>query len=258
MATRGLQYIIDNASAIEISRRRTVAQMVTRSGRLRTAERTALQPYVLTVTPPKYARFEDVRDVIEGITMTDRNKDTWIQLSAANGMAWVTDYRGDLTTTQLNNIRANTGTTATVYGSADFNTSAVFGYTTTTNFDYVQVTNLPNIGDLDASGTAITTATAVFRAGDYIQLRTLNNGTVNWSNPRTVPLDVLRGSGTTVNVPVHRRWINITASNRTGADLYIANEIRMRMLITTLPSIRLLPGQIVEWTGNFELIEDIN
>ena len=109
----------------------------------------------------------------------------------------------------------------------------------------------------DANGNAISASTAIFRAGDYIQLRTLSSGAQSWGPPRTIPVDVLRGSGTTVDVPVHRRWVNISSVNRLGAQFFTGSDIRMRVLITTLPSYRLLPGKLVEWTGNFELIEDI-
>jgi hypothetical protein len=261
MTTRGLQYIIDNASAIEISRKRTVGQMFTRSGRIRTAERTALQPYVLTVTPPTYARFEDVRDVIEGITLTDRDINSWIVLSNNSGLNYITDYQGELSTAQVNNLRvASTGSTATIFGNADFNTSPTLGYTTTTNFDYVDIGGIPNIGDVLANtSTVCTTSTVIFKAGDYLQLRTTSAGVVSWSTLRTVPLDVLRGSGTTVRVPVHRRWVNLaTTADRRGGDLYIGNEVRLRMLITNMPNFKLLPGKIVEWTGDFELVENIN
>jgi hypothetical protein len=260
MTTRGLQYIIDNASAIQIARPKTVAQMVTRSGRIRTAERTSLTPYQLTITPPTYSRYEDVRDVIEGITLTDRNVDSWIKLSNSTGMNYITDYRGELNSTQVDNLRvATTGTTATIFGNAAFDTSEVLGYTTTTNFDYVDIGGIPNIGAETVNTTTfVTTATAIFKAGDYIQLRTLSSGVVFWGTPRTIPLDVLRGSGTTVRVPVQRPWINIqTSADRRGADIYVGNETRMRVLITNLPSFKLLPGKIVEWTGDFELVEDI-
>jgi hypothetical protein len=254
----GLQYIIDHAAAIEIARPRTVAQMVTRSGRIRVAERTALTPYQITVTPPTYSKYEDVRDVIEGITMTDRDKNVWVKLSNSTGMNYITDYRGALTSTQVNTLRvASTGTTATIFGNSDFDTTDVFGYTTSTNFDYVRLGGIPNIGAAVADGSACTSSTYIFRAGDYIQNRTLASGAESWGIPRTVALDVVRGTGSTVDVPVQRRWVNISASDRRGGDIYVGNEIRMRVLINTLPSFKLLPGKIVEWTGDFELIENI-
>ncbi len=255
---RGLQYIIDNASAIKIARPKTVAQMVTRSGRIRTAERTSLVPYQITVTPPSVSKYELVRDVIEGITMADRDKSVWIRLSNSAGMNYITDYQGDLNSTQVNNLKASsTGTTATIFGSASFDTSDVFGYTTSTNFNYVRVGGIPNIGDAINTLTNVTSSTVIFKAGDYIQLRTTAAGVANWGYPRTVSLDVVRGTGTTVDVPVHRPWINISATDRRGADLFIGNEVRLPVLMVSLPAFRLIPGKLVEWDGDFELIENI-
>jgi len=256
---QGLQYIIDHASAIEIARPRTVAQMMTRSGRIRTAERTAQQLYQITVTPPSYSRYEDVRDVIEGITVMDRNKYAWIKLSNSSGMNYITDYRGQLTSSQVDALKvASTGSTATVFADLSVNTTDIFGYTTSTTFAAVQVGGIPNIGATLADGSSCNSSTYIFKAGDYIQLRTLASGASSWGLPRTVAADVLRGTDTTVSVPVHRPWNDVlTGADRRGGDLYIGNEVRVSVFINKMPSFRLLPGKLVEWSGDFELIERI-
>ena len=257
MTTRGLQQIIDTAQSIEINRPRMVSQMVTRSGRVRTAERAALTPFQMIVTPQAYSRWEDVRDLVEGITVVDRNLNTWVKLSNTAGMNYITEYRGELTDTQVNALRvATTGTTATIFGNENFDTTSIRGFTTSTNFDYVELGGIPAIGATLADGSACTSATNIFRAGDWIQLRTLASGATNWGIPRTIPLDVERGTGTTVKVPVNRRWVSADLDRR-GGDIYVGNEIRLRMLITRLPSFKLLPGKIVQWTSDFELLEDI-
>jgi hypothetical protein len=256
---QGLQYIIDNASAIEIARPRTVAQMMTRSGRMRTAERTALQLYQIKVTPPTYSRYEDVRDVIEGITVMDRDKFAWVKLSNSSGMNYITDYRGELTDTQVNALRvASTGSTATVFADATIDTSDIFGYTTSTVFNAVQLGGIPNIGATLADGSTCTSATLVFKSGDYIQLRTLAGGATSLGIPRTVSADVARGTGTTVTVPVHRPWVDIlTGADRRGGDIAVGNEVRISVFMAQMPSFQLLPGKIVQWTGDFELIERV-
>lgn len=258
MTTRGLQQIIDTAQSIEVYRPRMISQMVVRSGRIRTAERTALTPFQMIVAPQAYSRWEDVRDLVEGITVVDRNLNTWVKLSNTTGMNYITEYRGDLTTAQVDNLRvATTGTTATIFGNQDFDTSSIRGFTTSTNFDYVELSGIPAIGATLADGTACTTASNIFKAGDWIQLRTLASGATNWGLARTIPLDVPRGSGTTVKVPVNRRWVNANNVDRRGGDIYVGNAIRLRMLITRMPSFKLLPGRIVQWTSDFELLEDI-
>ncbi len=259
---QGLQYIIDNASAIEIARPRTVAQMMTRSGRMKTAERTALQLYQITVTPPTYSRYEDVRDVIEGITIMDRDKYAWIRLSNSTGMNYITDYRGELNSTQVANLRvASTGSTATIFADAVVDTTDIFGYANTTTFSAIKVGGLPNIGAQTINTTTfVTSSTLIFKAGDYFQLRTTSVGDEDWGLPRTVAADVERGTGTTVTVPLHRPWVGTasgTAPDRRGGDIFVGNEVRLSVFITRMPSFQLLPGKIVQWTGDFELIERV-
>lgn len=257
---QGLQYIIDNASAIEISRPKTVAQMMTRSGRMRTAERTALQLYQIKVTPPTYSRYEDVRDVIEGLTVMDRDKFAWIKLSNSTGMNYITDYRGELNDTQVAALRvASTGSTATIFADASIDTTDIFGYTTSTTFGAVRLGGIPNIGAETVNTTTfVTSSTMIFKSGDYIQLRTTAGGATSWGLPRTVAADVPRGSGTTVTVPVHRPWIDIlTGPDRRGGDIFVGNEVRLSVFVSKMPSFQLLPGKVVQWTGDFELIERV-
>jgi hypothetical protein len=254
---QGLQYIVDKASAIEIARPKTVAQMVTRSGRIRTAERTSLIPYQITVTPPTYSRYEDVRDIIEGLTMTDRNRAVQIQLGQATGTQYITEYSGELNSTQVAALRvATTGTTATIFGNAAFDTTAVFGRSTSTNFDYMDVGGIPNIGDVITTGTVVTSSTVIFAAGDYIQLSGLTSGGTQLGTARTVSLPVVRGTGSTVRVPVARPWIDIALRPDTrGAAFRTGTSTSISVLIGNLPAFKLLPGRIVEWTGDFELVE---
>jgi hypothetical protein len=175
-------------------------------------------------------------------------------------MNYITEYRGELSTAQVNNLRvATTGTTATILGNENFDTTSIRGFTTSTNFDYVELGGIPAIGaTLANTSTVCTTATNIFKAGDWIQLRTLSSGATSWGLARTIPFDVPRGSGTTVKVPVNRRWVNVNSVDRRGGDIYVGNDIRIRMLITRMPSFKLLPGKIVQWTSDFELIEDIS
>jgi hypothetical protein len=261
MSTRGIQYIVDNASAIEVSRAKTIGQIVVRSGRIRTAERASTVPWQMVVTPPGASRFEDVRDVIEGITLTDRNRVFWVGFDSNPGLNYITEYKGGLNTTQLDALRI---TTSTGYlGNASFDVSDALNYASTATFDYMRLTNLPAIGSTTTNtSTFVTSSTVIFKAGDWVQFKTTTDGTIVRGAARTVPLDVLRGTGDTVDVPVHRPWIfdgSTTYSNndREGAALYIGKDVQIRFVMTKMPSWRLVPGKLVQWTGDFELFEYI-
>ena len=268
MATRGIQYIIDNAAAIEFGRAKTVGQIVVRSGRIRAAERASTTPWQMIVTPPTYAKYEDVRDAIEGVTIIDRNTYFWIDFSTTN-LNYITEYRGDMTTTQQNALRITTA--SNWVGNAVFdinyvagNNGDVAGYSSTSTFDYMRLTNLPSLGSTGTNGV-ITTSSVLFKAGDWVQFRTDRiSGTdvANRGLARTVPLDVLRGSGSTVDVPVHRPFVwngtqTYAVNYRAGGDISIGSDVRLGMVVTKMPSWKLLPGKIVQWTGDFELYEYI-
>lgn len=259
MSTRGIQYIIDNASAIEFGRAKTVGQIVVRSGRIRAAERASTTPWQMIVTPPTYAKYEDVRDAIEGVTIIDRNTYFWIDFSTTN-LNYITEYRGQMTSGQRSALKIATGTNWVGNAVFDINYVAgnegdVAGYSSTATFDYVRLTNLPSVSS----------STYLFKAGDWIQFKTdkISGSEVdNRGAAMTVPLDVQRGSGTTVDVPVHRPFVwngtqTYAVNYRAGASISIGNEVRLGMVVTKMPSWKLLPGRIVQWTGDFELYEFI-
>jgi hypothetical protein len=267
MSTRGIQYIIDNASAIEFGRAKTVGQLVTRSGRLRAAERASTNPWQLVVTPPTYARYEDVRDVIEGVNVIDRGTYFWIDFNQNAGLNYVTAYKGDMTPTQLTTLRVSTLTN--YLGAQSFNINEITGnqgdnagYTSTATFNYMSLTNLPSLGSTGTNGV-ITTSSVMFKAGDWIQFSTsfsLGVHQLNRGFPRTVPLDVLRGSTSTVTVPVSRPFIwqgsnSNSFNDRGGAKVDVGNSVRIGMILTKMPSWKLLPGKIVQWSGDFEMYE---
>jgi hypothetical protein len=262
MTTRGLQYIVDTAQSFTVSRPKMVGQMITRSGRMRTAERASTNPFVFTITPQAYSRWEDVRDLIEGITVLDRSTVAYFDFGAT-GVQWVTEYQGAMSQAQINTLRVTTSTGWV--GNATFNISDITGTDSTATFDYMRLTNLPSIGATMGDGSVCSTATVLFAPGDFIQFRTQIIGGVETANlglARSIPLTVNRGSGTTVDVPVHRPFVfantqTYALNYRAGADISVGVAVRWGGILTKVPDFKLLPGKIVEWTGDFELYEYI-
>lgn len=275
---KGIQYIVNNAQSIEVSRAKTVGQLVTRSGRIRTTERASTVPWQLIVTPPAYSKYDDVRDVIEGITVIDRSNEFYIDFGVygVNGLNWINEYQGDLNTTQVNNLRVSTSTgflgtgTWDVSDFVNYNRSDDGGPGVEYVFDYMRITNLPAIGStITNTTTFVTSTTNIFRSGDWVQFRTSAEPWGQYTNyvpdrglVRTVPVDVPRGTGTYVDVPVHRPFVNsgtstIAVNGRAGCDISVGKDVRMRFVMTKMPSWKLLPGKLVEWSGDFEFFEYI-
>ena len=178
-----LQTIIDRASKIIFDRRKTVGQTVSRSQRIKTAERNSGQPWKITVTPPPILTYADHRDTIEAIMTADRNTEQTVKLSNTPGMSYLTEYQGSLTKAQLNAL-------------------------TVTNFTSTSVT----IGGLPT----VSTTTVVFQPGDWIQ-------PTNSRYPYVVTNTVRRGVGTAVTATVNRSLITTENTTVTGALLVGTN-----------------------------------
>jgi hypothetical protein len=174
-----IQTIIDRASAIEFDRRKVASQSVSRSQRIKTAERNSAQPLKLTVTPPGVLKYSTNRGVIEAIQTTDRTTEVQISLSNNPNLRYLTALQGSATYAQI-------------------------GAMTITNFTLTSVT----LGGLPT----VSSSTVLFRPGDYIQ-------PANSRYPYIITNTVTRGTNTVVTATVHRNLITSEATTVTGAIL---------------------------------------
>lgn len=212
-----IQTIINKAQQIEIDRRRMVGQSISRSQRIKTAERSTAQPWKFKVTPPAQLPWTTSRGVIEVIDLNDRVNEYTISLNANSGMNYITAYQGSLTQSQLNALTISTSTTATLV-----------------------LTTLPSVS----------TSTVMFKAGDLIQPE-------NSRYPYSVTETVLRGSNTTTSVILHRPIITSENINLVGQGVAVGNSATWRVIVTGLPTYALIPMKQVQYTGDFELVEKI-
>jgi hypothetical protein len=328
-----LQTIIDKAQTIEIDRRRVVGQTISRSQRIKTAERATAQPWKFTVTPPAYLKWADSRGVIEVIDLGDRVEEYEISLSNTAGMNYITEYRGDLNSTQLAALTIQTASTAsmTITGMPDiastitnrtyamtavsfsevsnatYNralstartdfliTNAEFdanyysirpgdtlsvptyitgsqtissitrnyftlngvGYTrivmsaaASANSTVASTDGSQNVLVTSTFETYVSSSTVVFNIGDIIQ-------PANSRYPYTVTEPVVRGVNTTTNVSLNRNVITSEGVTLAGQALSVGNDCTWRVVVSGLPTYQLTPMQLVQYTGNFELIERI-
>lgn len=170
------QTIINRAQSIEFNRRRVVGQSISRSQRIKTAERVSAQPFVLTVTPQARFTFESERPTIEMIQNFDRNVECQVQIGDIEGLRFINSYLGSLNTAHR---AALTITNATL-------TSITIG-------------GLPSVS----------ANTVVFKAGDWIQ-------PANSRYPYIVTETVTRGTGTNVTATTHRPIISSEGISLTG------------------------------------------
>jgi hypothetical protein len=222
-----IQTIIDRASAIEFDRRKIASQSVSRSQRIKTAERNSAQPLKLTVTPPGILKYSTNRGVIEAIQTTDRVTEVQINLSNNTKLRYLTALQGGLNYSQVSAM-------------------------TITNFTLTSVTlsNLPAIGSTTTNtSTFVSSATVIFAPGDYIQ-------PAGSRYPYIITNTVLRGTNTVVTATVHRNLITSEATTVTGAIL-VGNTCTFRMVVNSLPTYQIVPYDMVKFTGDFTLVEKI-
>jgi hypothetical protein len=64
-------------------------------------------------------------------------------------------------------------------------------------------------------------------------------------------------SGSTMTVSLNRAFIAQAGFTLASKTLVVGPGCTFNMIVSTLPAMRLLPGQLVEFTGDFELVEQV-
>jgi len=212
-----IQSIINNAQQIEIDRRRMVGQTMSRSQRLKTAERSTSQPWKFKVSPPAQLPWTEGRVIAETIELGDRVSEYEISLNGNTGMNYITAYQGSMTTVQRAALTISSTGTSTL-----------------------TLTTLPSV----------TSSTVLFAVGDFIQ-------PANSRYPYTVTAAVLRGSNTTTSVTLNRPIITSEGINLIGQGVRVGNSCTWRVVVATMPTYSLIYGQQMQYNGDFELVEKV-
>ena len=211
------QTIVNIQQSMNVNNRRTVGQQVSRSGQVRVAQYLTSVPWLFTIVPHNYLYYPQVRDVIQTIDNADRQIPENITFSSTN-LKWFTEYSGDLSL-----VQASALTLASV---------------PPTNSQNLTIGNLPSVPS----------SYLVFAAGDFLQLG---------SYVYKVKTNVVRGSGSTVIVPIHRPVIGTPS---TGTLTAVGENVYFNVLAQECPTYTLTPmtnGAFVAWDGAFVFREYI-
>jgi len=212
------QTIFNIQQTMAVNNRRMVGQQVSRGGQVRVAQYLTAVPWVFTVMPHNYLYYPEARDIIQAIDNKDRQLPETITFNNAN-LSWFTAYQGDLTAAQANAL------TLTAVPPANSTT--------------ITVGNMP----------AVTATTIIFEPGDFLQL-----GIYSYK----VTTQVLRGSGSTVSVSLHRPVIGTPS---VGTLTAVGVNCTFYMLAESCPTYSLNPmtnGAFVQWDGAFVFRENIS
>ncbi len=216
-----LQTIIDNAVSIEFIRRKLAGQTISRSGQVKIASVASNVPWQMIVEPRPGMIWEDYRDTLEEIDRLDRVFIEVIDIGSSNpNLSYITEYQGGLSTAQINQVKVSSGANLTL------------------------TLNMANV-------TGTTGTTVCFEPGDFVQL------SGNYKYPYTVTSRVLRGTGSTIAVPINRPFIDQAGYTEANAGIVVGKDVTWQMVMTKKPSYKVIPGRYIEWSDNFELVEVI-
>jgi hypothetical protein len=314
-----LQDIIDTAPNIEVNRSKLVAQTVSRSGRISTASRNWANPFRFTVTPKPVWSYTEYQSIFEPIFNNDRYLPSRINLTnyspttgalIATGMAWLTEYQGQLDSTDdgtLDSVTASsaqgtriiitlggsptpgdyiykqgdytrlaqniypyivtddiivptvaTGITGTITAAGVVTVSN--GITNTTTATITTITGITSTTGLSVGQTITRTAGAgAFGGITYIKsIDSATQITIISTTDCTSGAITFSGSATSVAIPIHRGYLDYSGYTVSGKTVRCGRlAASFTVMVVKLPQIRFLPGKLVEFTGDFELVEEI-
>ncbi len=228
-----LQTFINSAQSIEFGRADLVATSVSRSGRVITQTRNTVKPWSFKVTPQPVMPWSSYRGAIEAVLAKDRHTEHEIQLGATGGSAWLTAYQGSCPRNSTTGI-----------------------------LDYVYVTAFSgNTITINVSNAGIANGTVIFQPGDIVQPAGTGTDGKYYRYPYAVTEAVIKNSGdTTKTVKLNRGFIvqanyDVTSGTSGRNALKVGSACKWNVIMTNLPAVRYVPGKLVEFTGDMELLE---
>jgi hypothetical protein len=173
----GLQDIINNATTLQINRRKMVGIQYSRNQIAKVGETPTRNPWRFTIKHDRMIPYAQARQLIEEIDTLDRATPQQVTMSSNSKLSFLFAYQGAMTAAQINALRI-------------------------TSFNGNQLV-------LNSLST-ITPLSTMFKKGDFIQI-------VGHPYPFTVTADVIRPAGSdTVTITTHRgNFISDSVANGT-------------------------------------------
>lgn len=168
------QYVIDNAEAISINRKKKVAQTVSRDGVVRSTSLGG-QVWEFEVKLPDGPSWTKFRPIIEQVEALDRVSTGTIQINLP-GHSWINGYQGNLNSTNQQNITVSvttaSNTTLTITGGG---TGLIAGQFRFKSGDLIQLGTTGKVysvvNDVAHNGTTITVNRPIREAAGTYTLR---------------------------------------------------------------------------------------
>ena len=216
-----IQTLLNGATSLTIDKRKPTAITISRGQHLKTQSRAPMvYKFVVSLNPGLRYDLDGNRGLLEEYDDLGRTTEEQVSLSNVTGSAYLMQYQGGLSASDAGNL---TMTAATIAGTA------------------AMVINV-------AGTTTAVAGTVVVEKGDYIQ-------PINSRYPYQATQQVLRGSGTTVNIPISRAVIKETGYTYSGNAVSIGNNCKFTVKMVEQPTYGIIPGRYIQWNGDMALME---
>ena len=252
----GLQTIINNCGSISITDKPMKGKSISLSGHYKTVDR-GLNLKKFTITPNDNLSYSAHRnDLLEVYNNIGTTNVTSVEFTTPSGgnqgsseqSGYIQNYLGDIVTASgypQNTILGSIWITSGVNGATQFE---------------ITMRNVPTL--------TIGQTYDIFKKGDLIQPNGRGTpSTVSYTVTEDVVYTKTSNPNTEPNIAVKvNKPITATADNDFGNTTYplfggtinVGSQASFNVKILKLPTYTIVPGDRIEFNGNFELIEDLN
>ena len=227
-----LNTILANSESIAINDHRFIGQTISRNQRISTSEILTVQPFGFDMKPMNYLLYSQNRALLSTLRAADRQYEQYLNFGTTGWINYIA-YQGDMTSVQIS---------ACQYQITSANKTIV-------------------LGSLPAISGSFTSSSYIVKTGDFLQID-------RYAYIATA--DVQRGSGTTVNIPVHRTIMTTLATPMSavigqygttqalGGSTYIGTTFPV--ILVQYPNYTLVPmtnDSFISWISTFRAIEAV-
>jgi uncharacterized protein (DUF433 family) len=226
-----LNQILAISESVGINDQRFVGQMVSRNQRISTSEIITVVPFAFEMKPMNYLLYSENRALLNSLRIPDKALAQYLNFGTTGWESYIY-YQGEMTSGQISTSQWQTSSA---------NKNLVLG-------------NLPSNVDMPSNKYVV-------RAGDFCQV-----GLYSY----IATANVLRGSGSTVTIPVHRNLITTLASpvnaviGQYGTTVSMGGTtytgITFQVVLRDYPTYTLKPitnDSFIEWSGSFRAFESV-
>jgi hypothetical protein len=226
-----LNQILAISESVGINDQRFVGQVISRNQRISTSEIITVVPFAFEMKPMNYLLYSESRGLLNSLRIPDKSLEQYLNFGTTGWENYIY-YQGDLTALQI---------PTTKWQASSANKTLVLG-------------SLP-------SNTVMPASKYIVKVGDFCQVG-------RYSYIATA--DVLRGTSSTVNIPVHRNLITPVVSplnavlGQYGLTIAMGGTsytgITFPVILRDYPTYTLMPmtdDSYISWSGTFKAFEAV-